>query len=187
VNAFSRIFPTTAAPQTGGPSGARRIGPFTEKQLAIVGVAVAVGLGLYSAHRAKTNGTAGNLGDTGSSSDTLGAGAYDSSGALGTYDSTASDVYDALQPQVEAVGNATDAVNTTAAGLAGLNTTLTGLPSVLSSAIQAALPKPAKAAKPKTHKAATKGKKPKSKPKAAHPAATKSTKKPAKPKKAKKK
>lgn len=161
MNAFTRVFPTTAAPSPGGPSSSRKIGGFTEKQLAVGGIVVAVGAGLLAARKNKKAGSTG-LGSS-STPDSLGAGAYDS---------TANDVYGALQPQIESYGVAAQGLESQ---YDQLNTTLTGLPAALGAAvggaIQARPPAPARAPqKPVAHHPAPRPKKAPPKARPPHPA-----------------
>lgn len=159
MNAFTRVFPTTAAPQTGGPSTSRKIGPLTERQAAIGGVVLVIGAGLYSAHKSKQAGSSGNLGQQTASTDSLGTGAYDS---------TANDVYDALQPQVESQGSALD-------GLSGqLDQISSGQAAIAASlgalSTSAAAPTPAAPQSPKVHHPAPRPhKKAPAKPRPTHP------------------
>lgn len=161
MNAFTRVFPTTAAPTPGGPSSSRKLGPLTERQAALGGVVLVVAAGLYTAHKSKQSGTSGNLGQTNASTDTLGSGAYDS---------TANDVYDALQPQVEGQSSALDGfsgqLDQISSSQAALAESIGALST--SASVPAPTPTPAKhkvhAAAPKPHKKAP------AKPRPAHPA-----------------
>lgn len=159
MNAFTRVFPTTAAPSTGGPSSSRKIGPLTERQAAIGGVVLVIGAGLYSAHKAKQAGSSGNLGQQTASTDTLGSGAYDS---------TANDVYDALQPQVEAQGSSIDGLSGQLDQIASGQAALAASIGALSTA--PATPAPAAPQAPKTHHPAPRPhKKAPAKPRPVHP------------------
>lgn len=158
MNAFTRVFPTTAAPQTGGPSSSRKIGPLTERQAAIGGVVLVIGAGLYSAHKSKKTGNSGNLGQQTASTDTLGTGAYDS---------TANDVYSALQPQVEGQSSAIS-------GLSGQLDQISSSQAALAASIgalstSAPTPAPAAPQAPKAHHPAPRPKKAPAKPRPVHP------------------
>lgn len=163
--------------------------PLTQRTAAILAVIGVAGAGLYAAHRSSSSSS-----DTDTSSSdlaTYSGTAYDPttglpvSGAAGTYDSTENDLYDDLQPQVQAIADAqsqltsassqldTDTTALTAAqaaqtaSTATLNKTLNALPKSIAKQVKAALPKPAKATKPKANKPAPKPAPKKGQPKAA--------------------